>query len=124
MVRRLRQLCIFRCEPLASYPLDVRGTLYIASTCFRYHPSRAGDCCTSTCTPVSLAELASVRATTADDCVSEEIGDGFCDFELNNEVRRTALNTKKGNKAPYSRWFGGWNGLHYVFHAFGFWTPS
>ena len=50
-----------------------------------------GDCCTNTCTPVSLAELASNRVTTADDCVSEEVGDGFCDFELNNEVRTTAL---------------------------------
>ena len=36
-----------------------------------------------------------MRATTADDCVSEEIGDGFCDFELNNEVRRIGV-----DKAP------------------------
>eukprot|EP00903_Cladosiphon_okamuranus_P020290 g18620.t1 len=35
-----------------------------------------GDCCTSTCMPVSSAELASNRATTADDCNSEEAGDG------------------------------------------------
>lgn len=34
-----------------------------------------------------------MRATTADDCASEEIGDGFCDFELNNEVRRIGLDT-------------------------------
>jgi len=58
--------------------------LNIALGLFRCRPP--GDCCSSTCAPVSLAELASLRATTAD-CTSEEVGDGFCDFELNNEVR-------------------------------------
>lgn len=40
---------------------------------------------------MSLAELASVRATTAADCLADEVGDGYCDFENNNEVRNEIL---------------------------------
>lgn len=51
----------------------------------------SGDCCSSTCTPVPLSEVTSTRATTADDCLTDGIGDGFCDFDNNNEVRTTAV---------------------------------
>eukprot|EP00752_Nemacystus_decipiens_P006177 g5574.t1 len=45
-----------------------------------------GDCCSTTCDPVSLSELASTRTTSALDCILDAIGDGYCDFENNNEV--------------------------------------
>ena len=60
---------------------------------------------------MSLSELASTRTTTADDCLADGIGDGYCDFENNNEVRSVERHQVSALVPPTGVEMGSWEYL-------------